>query len=63
MENIMTDSQFHIVNDGKPTRVWDIGESAIDLSIASPIISALMTWSVFPSPSDSDHCLNSQCIP
>ena len=54
--NIVRDSQLDILNEGTPTRVWDNGESAIDLSIASSILRSLITWSVFLSPGDSDHC-------
>ena len=55
VERFLNTSGLNILNDGSNTRIGTISESAIDLSIISPIINDRFTWSVLPSPYDSDH--------
>lgn len=45
-----------ILNDGSPTRIAYNAETAIDLSICSPVLAPIIQWSVDSSPGDSDHC-------
>lgn len=46
-----------VLNDGSPTRLTRPNEapSAVDLSIASPVISTGTTWEVLPDTLGSDH--------
>ena len=55
VERFLNTSGLNILNDGSNTRIGTISDSAIDLSIISPIINDRLTWSVLPSPYDSDH--------
>ena len=44
------------MNNEAPTRILYNTESALDLSICSPIVDTDFNWTVLSSPGDSDHC-------
>jgi len=49
-------NNLNILNDGTPTRIGYQTETAIDLTMCSPVIEPDLQWSVSTSPWDSDHC-------
>lgn len=56
VEEFCNSNNLNILNDGAPTRIEYNTESAIDLSICSPVLQPIMEWSVYASPGASDHC-------
>jgi exonuclease III len=56
VEEVINRNRLNILNDGQPTRITHNAETAIDLSICSPILTPLLNWEVSSSPGDSDHC-------
>jgi len=56
VERVVESFSLNILNDFAATRIGHDSESAIDLSIASPILEPLLHWSVLSSTYDSDHC-------
>ena len=51
----MATNGLNVINNGAPTRVAYNVETAIDLTIVTPILEPLMEWRVMSSPNDSDH--------
>ena len=56
VEQFMRENDLNILNNGAPTRVAYQVETAVDVTICSPALEAMMEWSVYSSPGDSDHC-------
>ena len=56
IEQLLTDFNLNILNNGAPTRIWGNAETAIDLSICSPRLQTTIEWTTFNSPRDGDHC-------
>jgi len=56
MESFLTSNNLNVLNNGAPTRIGYHSQSAIDLSICTPILDPSLQWSVSSSPGDSDHC-------
>ena len=56
VERILTDFNLNILNIGAPTRIYGNSETAIDLSICSPVLQLTTGWNTFDTPRDSDHC-------
>ena len=56
VERTVDSNNLNILNNGLPTRIAYNSESAIDLTIISPVLEPLLQWSVAPTPLDSDHC-------
>ena len=51
----ITKSNLNVLNDGSPTRITSLSETAVDLAIVSPILQPTLLWSVMHSTYDSDH--------
>lgn len=56
VEEAINNNNLNILNNGLPTRIAYNTESAIDLTVTSPILDPILQWSVAPTPLDSDHC-------
>jgi len=56
IEKFITSNSLNILNSGAPTRIGYQSQSAIDLSICTPILEPILQWTVSSSPGDSDHC-------
>ena len=56
VEVFIEQHNLSLMNNGAPTRILYDQESAIDLSLCSPQLSADLLWTVLSSPGDSDHC-------
>jgi ribonuclease HI len=56
VETFANHNNLNFLNNGTVTRVGYNSESAIDLSLCSPILDPILHWSVYTSPGDSDHC-------
>jgi len=56
IEQFIHHNSLNILNNGAPTRVAYQVQSAIDISICSPILEPELIWNVSSSPGDSDHC-------
>jgi len=56
IEAVINRLQINILNDGAPTRIAYHAETAIDLTLCSPVLTPILQWSVDSSPGDSDHC-------
>ena len=55
VEEFLNVNNLNVLNDGTPMRVTLTAESAIDLSICTPILQIDSQWSVLHTPRDSDH--------
>lgn len=55
LEDVITQLQLNVMNDGSPTRITTHSETCIDVTIASPRLTPLLQWSVAASTFDSDH--------
>lgn len=56
LENFCNSNNLNILNNGAPTRILYNTESAIDISICSPVLQPIIEWSVYTSPGGCDHC-------
>ena len=56
IEEVTTDMDLVILNNGQPTRISYNVETAIDLSMCTSRIAPDIEWNVETSPGDSDHC-------
>lgn len=56
LEDFIMHNNVNILNDGTPTRITHISETAIDLTLCSPVLTPVLQWTVAESPGDSDHC-------
>ena len=56
LEEFLTDYSYHVLNNGAPTHISHGRDTAIDLTICTPELTALLDWTIMSSPGDSDHC-------
>ena len=56
IEQILSEYNLNILNNGAPTRIWGNSETAMDLSICTPRLQTTSEWTTFDSPRDGDHC-------
>ena len=64
IEKLITDKSLNILNTGAPTRIRGNSETAIDLSICSPILKPTIEWTplettrdrILPNYTDDDKC-------
>ena len=57
VESFIRNNNLNVLNNGSPTRISNLSNSVIDLSIVSPSLQPQIEWAVSESPLDSDHCL------
>ena len=53
--NFVQANSLNVLNDGSPTRIAGTSETVVDVSLASPALQTQVSWSVLPSPYDSDQ--------
>ena len=56
IHSFLMTNNLNILNSGQSTRISYGTESAIDLTICSPILQSELVWSALSSPGSSDHC-------
>ena len=47
IKRIIADFQLNVMNNGAPTRIYGDAETAVDLSICSPVLKLGLQWMVF----------------
>ena len=55
LESFISGSDLIVMNNGAPTHPNTLTDSAIDLSLCSPLVSEDFEWNTLPSVLDSDH--------